>query len=388
MSNERAIRRQLHSRREFLGRAGVTVGGMAFASPFLAACGSDTKSSGTGGVTQDTKNLYFANWPSYIDTATVGLFEKATGISMKYTEEINDNDELFAKIKPLLSKGKKIDQDLITPTFWMASRLIKLGWLDTLPLDKIPNAKNLRPDLRKPSWDPTGQFSLPWESGFAGIAYNKSVTGRDLTKIDDLWDPKFKGKVAMLTEKRDTLGLIALSEGKDITKPTAKMFDEAMNLLDTNVKSGQIGKFTGNDYISDLAQGNLAACIGWSGDIFQLSKDNPNLKFVVPESGGTLWSDVMVIPKGSDGRDTAAEWMNYYYDPVNAARVVAGAPYYSPVVGVPDELRKLGGEAAAIADNPLVFPTAESLQLLHSFGVLSDADEETLDTEFSKVQGK
>lgn len=378
------------TRRRFLRTSGLAAGAAGLA-PLLAACGSDSDSdsaSGDGGaVKQDTKNLYFANWPAYIDEETVDLFEKASGISFKYTEEYNDNNEYFAKIQPLLSKGRSIDPDMLAPTFWMAGRLISLGWVDKLPLDKIPNAKNLRSSLQKPTWDPTGEYSLPWQSGFAGIAYNEQVTGRALTSIDDLWDPAFKGKIGVLSEMRDTLGLIGLSEGVDISKPTAKSLQKAIDALQEQVDSGQIKQFTGNDYMDDLTQGNFAACIGWSGDIAQLSKDSPELKFVIPESGGTLWSDTMVIPKGSDGVTAAAEFMDYVYDPVNAARIAAYVQYVSPVEGVQDELRKLGGDSAALADNELLFPTEASSKNLSSFGPLSEADEEALDAAFSKVQG-
>ena len=221
----------------------MALGGLALGPQFLTACGSDEdESTGGGGATkQDTKNLYFANWPAYIDEETVALFEKDSGISFKYTEEYNDNNEYFAKIQPLLSKGKKIDPDLIAPTFWMAGRLINLGWVDKLDLAKIPNSKNLRSVLQKPTWDPTGEYSLPWQSGFAGIAYNSDVTGRELTSIDDLWDPAFKGKIGVLTEMRDTLGLIGLSEGVDISKPTAKALQKAIDVLQEQVDS-EIGR--------------------------------------------------------------------------------------------------------------------------------------------------
>lgn len=372
------------SRRRFLGRGGLALGGLALGPQILTACGDDSSSSST---TQDNKTLYFANWPAYIDKDTVSAFQKESGIKFKYTEEYNDNNEYFAKIQPLLSKGKKIDPDMIAPTFWMAGRLINLGWVDKLPLSKIPNSKNLRAQLQKPSWDPTGEYSLPWQSGFAGIAYNEKVTGRALTKIDDLWDPAFKGKIGVLSEMRDTLGLIGLALGVDITKPTAKNLQPALDVLKEQVASGQIKQFTGNDYMDDLTQGNFAACIGWSGDIAQLSADNPELKFVIPESGGTLWSDTMVIPKGSDGVNPAAEFMNYVYDPVNAARITAYVQYVSPVDGVADELKKMGGDAAALVDNPLVFPPESDTKMLTSFGPLNDSDEQKLDAEFSKVQG-
>lgn len=384
MSNHAHRRPSRLSRRQFMGRGGLALGGLALGPSFLAACGDDSD-GGSGGGGGGGNRLYFANWPAYIDEESVELFEQETGINFRYTEEYNDNNEYFAKIQPILSTGGTIDPDLLAPTFWMANRMIKLGWVEEVPFDDIPNAANLVPALQKPTWDPTGEYSLPWQSGFAGIAYNVSITGRELTSMDDLWDPAFKGKIGVLTEMRDTLGLIAMSLGIDISEPTAESLQPALDLLKEKVDSGQVRSFTGNDYLDDLSQGNFAACLGWSGDIAQLSKDNPDAKFVIPESGGTLWSDTMVIPKGSPNVANAAEFMNWVYDPVNAARIAAYVQFVSPVEGVQDELRKLGEEEAALADDPLLFPAEDAD--LSSFGPLSDEDEEALDAEFSRIQG-
>ena len=154
---------------------------------------------------------------------------------------------------------------------------------------------------------------------------------------------------------RDTLGIIGLSEGVDLATAKAGDFDSSLEIIQKQVDSGQIRQFTGNDYMDDLTLGNFAACIGWSGDIAQLQKDNPNLRFIIPDSGATLWSDAMVIPKGAKNIDAAAKWMDYVYDPVHAAKIAAFVQYVSPVDGVQDELRKMGGEAAALADSPLLF---------------------------------
>jgi len=206
------------------------------------------------------------NWPEYIDpteddlAGTVDRFIEATGIETTYSEAYNDNNEYFALIQPLLGRGETIEPDIIVPTGWLAGRLINLGWVEELPLDQIPNAANLRDDLVNPAWDPDGKFSLPWQTGFAGIAYNLEVTGRELTSTNDLFDPEFNGKIGMLTEMRDTIGLILLSLGVDIS--TISSFDEAAEAfekLEQAKNDGQIRAFTGNDYISDLESGNFAA---------------------------------------------------------------------------------------------------------------------------------
>jgi spermidine/putrescine transport system substrate-binding protein len=377
------------TRRNFLASS-AAIGGLAVGASALAACGGDEQSSSSEGG----GSVWFDNWTEYIDTpdgdlygpgGTLDSFQKETGVSIKYTEGINDNNEYFAKIQPLLAKGEPIGPNVIAPTFWLAGRLLQLGWIEKLPLAQIPNAANLVTSLQKPPSDPTGEYSLPWQSGMAGIAYNQAVTGRELRTMDDLWDPAFKGKIGMLTEMRDTIGLIAMSLGIDLADPNQQDYQPAFAKLEEEVAKQQVRSFTGNDYIADLTNGSFAACIGWSGDVLGL--DNPDIKFVIPESGGTLWFDTMVIPAGSADVDAVAKWMNFVYDPVNAARITAGAPYISPVQGVREQLVKMGGEAAALADNPLLFPDASTLSRLQSWGTLSDEKEQQMDEEFARIQG-
>lgn len=387
------------TRRQFMTRTGLALGGLAVGPQVLAACGGDdeeSSGSGSGSSGSGGDDIWFDNWTLYIDKpddelygkgGTLDSFQNSSKLKIKYTEGYNDNTEYFAKIQPLLSKGDPIGPNVIAPTFWMAGRLLGLGWLDKLPLSDIPNAANLLTSLQKPPSDPTGEYSLPWQSGMAGIAYNQEVTGREITTVDDLWDPAFKGKIGMLTEWRDTIGLIAMSEGIDLDKPTFGKFQPAWDTLEEQVQNGQVRQFTGNDYVDDLEQGNFAACIGWSGDVAQLALSNPNIKFAIPESGGTLWFDTMVIPKGASNTDAVAKWMDYVYDPANAAKITAYVQYISPVQGVQDELRKMGGEDAALADNQLIFPDATTLANLQTWDNLEEDEEQKFDEEFSRISG-
>ncbi len=383
------------TRRQFMTRSGLVLGGAMIAPQVLAACGDDDESGDGGG--KSSAGVYFENWPEYIDTAedgsvdgpgtTLALFTEQTGIPIKYTETFNDNNEFFAKVQPLLSAGKPIGPNVTAPTYWMVARLIGLDWVEKLPLDKIPNSKNLVENLVKPPSDPTGEYSLPWQAGTTGIAYNlKATGGKELATMQDLWDPAFKGKVSVLTEMRDTIGLIAMSEGVDIsTADKLSEYQPAFDTLQEQVDNGQIRQFTGNEYVGPLEDGSLAACIAWSGDV--LGMNNPDVKFVVPDTGGTLWFDAMVIPKGASGVDDVAEWMDFVYDPVNAARITASVQYMSPVQGVQEELRKMGGDAAALADNPLLFPDAATEARLHTFATLSEDEEAKFDDAFAKISG-
>ena len=380
--NTSSSRGPAYSRREFIVRSGL-VGAGAIALPsILAACGG---SDGGGGGTQ---SVFFENWPEYIDAETVAAFTKDTGYALKYTEAFNDNNEYFAKIQPRLSQGNSIEPDIIAPTFWMASRMLQLGWLQKLDASKIPNKKNLRQDLQDPSWDPGNEYSLPWQTGIAGIAYNIKVTGRELKSVEDLFDTAFKGKIGMLTEMRDTIGLIAMGQGKKLADvSTFNEVADAFDKLEKAKNDGQIRSFTGNDYIDDLASGNFAACVGWSGDVLQLGKDNPDVRFVVPEEGGTSWYDAMIWMKGSENSDAVSAFMNYVYDPVNAARITAEVQYMSPVAGVREELVKMGGESAALAENPLLFPDDATLATLQSWGAIPEAEEALLDERFAAITG-
>lgn len=390
------------SRRELLLRAGA-LGAAGVALPSLLAGTASASGGPTGarirpGLRSGRRvrsgaggSLYFDNWPAYIDPTegdtlgTVDRFMAATGIDMTYGEAFNDNNEYFALIQPLLGRGEKIDPDIIAPTSWLTGRLINLGWVDELPLDDIPNAVNLRDDLVKPSWDPDGKYSLPWQTGFGGIAYNIDLTGRELTSTDDLFDPAFKGKVSMLTEMRDTVGLILLSLGIDIS--TIATFDEAapaFDKLEAAKNDGQIRAFTGNDYLADLTVGNYAACIGWSGDVVQLAIDNPSIRFVIPEEGGTSWADTMVLPKGAEHRDEAAKWMDFVYDPVQAAQLTAYVQYVSPVKGVQEEVAKIDAD---LATSPLLFPDEETLSRVHGFANLDEDTEAQFDAAFSSIVG-
>ena len=401
-NRQRLTRRQLLQRAGALGAAGLSasaiLGNGLLGGGVVQAGGRARPSVGRSPAFRPRSvggELYVENWTAYIDptedghVGTVDRFIEATGVDLTYTEAYNDNNEYFALIQPILGRGETIEPDIIVPTSWMAGRLIGLGWVDELPLDQVPNAANLRDDLVKPTWDPTGTYSLPWQTGITGIAYNLEATGRELGSVDDLFDPEFNGKIGMLTEMRDTVGLVLLSLGVDIS--TISSFDEAaeaFEMIQQAKDDGQIRAFTGNDYLADLESGNFAACIGWSGDVAQLSVDNPNIKFFIPESGGVSWADTMVMPKGADSRDQAAAWMDFVYDPVQAAQITAWVQYVSPVKGVREEIAaNEDPEVAALAENPLIFPDEAMLSNLHAFANLDEETEAEFDEAFSSIVG-
>lgn len=380
------------TRRTLLRGAGAT--GMA---ALLAACGTE------GTTVQDEadkqavdksdteKELNFSNWIQYIDEGkgnsrpTLDRFEKQTGIQVNYTDDINDNNSFFGKIRPQLASGQSIDRDLMVLTDWMAARLIRLGWVQKIDKANVPNMSNLTPALASPGWDENRDYSLPWQSGLTGIGYNAKATGKEIRSIDQLLtDPDLKGKVTMLTEMRDTMGLILLAMGKDPENFTDDDFMAGIDALQRAVDSGQIRRFTGNEYSEGLARGTIAACVAWSGDVIQLKFEDPQIQFVAPETGLMLWSDNMLIPNKAEHKKNAETLMNYYYDPEVAAELAAWVNYICPVQGAQEAMKDIDPE---LADNPLIFPDEETLAQTHDFRGLTEEEERRYDDAFAQVTG-
>ncbi|MGZ4596655.1 MAG: polyamine ABC transporter substrate-binding protein [Actinomycetes bacterium] len=390
-----ALLRGLVSRRTLLQGAG----GAAVAAT-LAACGTSgtsktvsTKSQAAKDLSATQKIINWSNWPEYIDVndktqkrPTIDEFTAKTGIKVNYVEDYNDNDEFFAKVKPQLSSGQDTGRDVWCSTDWMVARLIRLGWVQKLDKANIPNSKNLEPNLQNVEFDPGRAYSLPWQSGFTGIGYNPKATGgKKIETIDQLLtDPSLKGKVTLLTEMRDTVGLTMLSMGIDPAKFTDDQFNQAIAKLQKAKDAGQIKAFTGNEYGKGLASGDIAACMAWTGDVVQLKPDNPSLGYVLPATGHMLWSDNFVIPNKAKHKQNAETLINYYYDPAVMAKVEDYVNYISPVAGAKEVLVK---EDPAVAENQLIFPSPATLAKSHVFRGLTAAEETKYNKAFQNLVG-
>lgn len=380
------------SRRQFLGRSAMAAGGLALGGGLLAACGkkaaeapapAGTAAGATAAATPKGP-LRISNWPFYIDEKTVPDFTAATGIAVEYNEDVNDNNEFFAKVDEPLKRNQSVDRDIVILTDWMVARMITLGYCAPIDDAKFPNKANLIDSLRDVSFDPGRRFSVPWVSGMTGIGYNPKKTGRELTSVEDLFDPKFKGQVTMLTEMRDTLGLVLLGMGVDPEKVTLDEAKAACAKIGKARENGQVRAFTGNDYAADLAAGNIAIAIAWSGDIQGLAADNPDLVWFAPKEGALLYSDNMLIPKTSDRTDAAHAWLNWCYDPAHSAQIVAGAPYLSAVRGAGDALAKIAPE---LAQSPLVNPPDDLRARLSVFRALTDSEDQEFNRAFQDAIG-
>ena len=359
------------TRRDLLRRAAAS-GAFLSVPGILAACGgSSTKSSSSGSDHTLAKTLRFSNWTLYIDInektkrhPTLDMFKKKYGTTVQYTEDINDNATYFGKIQGPLSQGQSIDRDIIvmTDNSRYPSLLIKKEWVEKLDKSAMPNFKNLVPALQHPNWDENRDYSLPWQSGLTGIAYNDKLTDPVLTVEDLLENPKLKGKVTLLSGVGDTMPLIMSANGDDPTKVTDASWNRAIKLVKKAVDSGQIRQFTGNDYSGPLAKGDLSACFAWSGDVVQLTADNKHLHWNIPEAGGGIWTDNMLIPKGGNVY-TASVYMNFVYDPHIAALIEDYVNYICPVKGAKQALQKIDPD---VANNTLIFPTNKMLDNVHN----------------------
>lgn len=382
---------RLTSRRRFIGGGAAAAAAMVLGPSLLAACSSK---SGPGEAKSPVPppddgsaaagTLRVSNWPLYMADGFVAAFQTATGLTVDYKEDFNDNEQWFAKNKEALSRKQDIGADLVVPTQFMSARLIGLGWLNPISDARWTNKKNLRPDLLNAKADEGRTYTAPYMSGMVGLAYNRAATGRDITKIDDLWDPAFKGKVSLFSDTQDGLGMIMRSQGNSVETPNIESVRKAVDLVKEHKDKGQIRRFTGNDYADDLAAGNIIIAQAYSGDVVQLQNDNPDLQFVVPESGATSFVDTMTIPYTTQNQKAAEEWINYIYDRANYAKLVAATQYVPVLSDMTDELAKIGPDLAA---NPLINPPKATLDLLQAWAPLTDEQTQEFNKAYADVTG-
>jgi len=380
-------RRTQLTRRTMLGVAG---GGAAALT--LAACApsSSAKPTPPPDNSANDKTLIWANWALYLDEddsgdhPTLQKFTADSGIEVEYRVDVDDNNSYYGKVKDQLALGQDIGADTVCLTDWMVNRWIQRGYTQTLDDSKIPNKANLNPDLANVDFDPGRKQSLPWQGGFAGICWNKEKLPNGLKSVDDLWNPDLKGRIGVLSEMRDTLGLIMSNNGVDISSQWGEdEFNAALDIFREQVTSGQIRNIKGNSYIEDLQNEDTLAAIVWSGDITSLNAEaGDKWEFIIPEGGGTLWNDNFLIPVGSTRKSNAEELINWYYDPAIAAEVAAWVNYITPVVGAKEEAAKIDPE---LADNQLIFPDEETLSTVKVFRTLSGAEEQTYGAAFQSV---
>jgi len=370
-----ARKAQISRRGMLLGTAG-TIGAASAVS--LTACAPSGNS------------IIWANWAAYIDEdddgnyPTLDRFEDESGLRVSYQIDVDDNNTYYAKVKDQLALGQDIGADTVCLTDWMVGRLIRFGYVQELDKSGIPNSKNLLPSLQDPGFDPGRKFSLPWQGGFAGLCWNKELYPKGLKNVSDLWAPELKGRVGVLSEMRDTIGLILAEQGVDISSDfTADQFEAAIDIFREKVESGQIRNIKGNSYLEDLKNEDTIAAIVWSGDVTVINAEaGDKWEFVIPETGGTLWNDNFVIPIGTKKQKDVEKLIDYYYQPDVAAEVAAWVNYITPVVGAQAEAEKIDPE---LAENQLIFPNDETLAKVKVFRALNADEEQSFGDLFQSV---
>ena len=379
----RSILQSKVSRRAVLAGAGAVAGASA-----LAACGS-------GGGSGSAKNsVRWGNWPLYLDVddsgkkyPTLEAFTKETGIDVKYFEDYNDNDEFFGKVQAQLKLKKDIGYDLVCPTDWMAARWIRLGYTQKFDAANIPNASNILDTLASPSFDPKRESSLTWQGIMGGFGWNTAKNPKGVRTLDDLFSPGNKGKIVVLSEMRDTVGIILRSQGVSLATVTEDQFMNAVDFLAKKIADGWIRGVKGNEYAEDLTSGDATAVIGWSGDMFILKSENEGkFDFAIPESGGTISGDNMMIPSTvtAEAKANTEKLINYYYEPSVAAEVAAYVNYVCPVKGAQAEMEKIDPD---LAKSEFIFPSAKTMANLSVFRSLTPTEETTWTEAFQKAAG-
>ncbi len=372
-----------------VSRRGVLAGaGGLGAAGLLAACGGGSDSG------DSANSVRWGNWPLYLDYdeetkkyPTLEKFQEQTGITAQYFEDYNDNDEFYGKVQAQLKLGEDIGYDVVTPTDWMAARWIRLGYTQKFDAANIPNKSNILDSLASPSFDPNREQSMTWQGIMAGFGWNTAKNPKGIRTLEELFAPQNKGKIVVLSEMRDTIGIILLAQGVNLQTVTEDQYMNAVDYMAKQISDGWIRGVKGNEYAEDLTSGDATAVIGWSGDMFILKAENEGkFDFAIPESGGTISGDNLMIPStaSAEGKANAEKLINFYYDPAIAAEVAAYVNYVCPVKGAQAEMEKIAPE---LASSPFIFPDEAMSKRLNVFRSLTPAEETSWTEAFQKAAG-
>ncbi|WP_062439341.1 ABC transporter substrate-binding protein [Herbidospora daliensis] len=390
----RGLTQSRYSRRDALRVAGFSAAGLA-----LAACGvqgqkaaAPSPSAVADFWSTQKKNgrVVFANWPEYMpeDQEPLKQFQQATGISYEYKEVIQENAEFFGKSEPQLRAGQPLGYDIIVMTNGLQlGKMIQLGYLTALDHKQLPNfAANAGASYKNPAYDANNTYTIPYQAGVTGIAYNTKYVDEDITSIQSLFDKKYEGKVGMMADAQEVGNFGMFAVGVDPDKSTHADWEKAAAKLKEQRDQGIVRKYYAQDYIDAVAKGDVWLSQAWSGDVFQRQLAGEPVKFVVPQEGGTIWIDNMAIPKGAANPVDALMLMDFLYKPEIAAELTAYIQYVTPVNGVQQILAgKSDDDSKALAESALIFPTEADYAKLRPYRTLTNAEEPVYNGLFQTI---
>lgn len=375
------------SRRHILQGAGIGAAALT-----LAACSDSgpVRPSAATDNSETQKAVRIDSWETYRNTTdedfpSVERFAGSFGVDVTYTSAVKDDNLYYNQVKANLAAGNDIGADAVVLSQSMVARWIQLGYLQEFTQSRMPAVANIRERFRSAAHDPSRRFSMPWRSGFTGLAWNKEAVPEGLNSVDQLWDASLKGRVGVMSNMQSTMGLLMTHEGVDISSSEwgETEFAASVSVLRDKVTTGHITAIKGNQYLDDLKTGATVAAFARSADILRLNEEaGDQWSFALPSRGGVLWTQDIVIPIGSQRRTHVENFVNYYYDPTVAVEVAAKTHFISPV-----EIRNeaTGSLAPEILGNVNVFPTPVTLQSAKTFRHLSSAEEQQFMAQYQTV---
>lgn len=395
-----------YRRRDALRLAGLA--GLAAAGLAAAGCGESSPpapkptppvgSASWWATQRKTSHVNFANWPLYIDPGhqTLKDFTAASGITVSYAEVIQENDSWYNEISPILRKGETIGYDIMVITDgFQFSELVTAG--DLIPLDQklMPNFyRYARPRFKNRSFDPGNTYSMPWAGGATGIAWNPNFIHKDVTSINELWNPAYKGRVGMMTDILDTGNFGMIKAGIDPETSGPGGWRKAAQALAQQRDAGLVRGYYDQEYIDALTKGDTWISMAWSGDIFfQNLSSGTDLRFVIPHEGGNMWTDNMMIPRGAQNPVNAMMLMDWYYRPEVAAMLTEAINYIPPVpraqpIIAADAAKASGSEKTLltkVATSDLVFLRSTQYARLRNYADVSGKRQEQYQSLFQPL---
>lgn len=278
--------------------------------------------SACGGQAQKSTEVNLYAWSEYIPEALIDGFVEETGIKLNY-DAYSSNEELLAKLQAGAS-----GYDVIIPSDYIVSIMIKQGMLEELDLGKIPNFSNIGDEFKNQDFDPGNKYTVPYQWGTSCLVVDTGKVTRPITKWADMWDPEFAGKVVLLDDEREVLGMVLEVLGYDKNSTDEVQLEEAKSKfleLMPNVKL-----FDSDSPKTALLSGEVWLGQTWNGEAAIAHSENPEIAYVFPEEGCTRWFDNLAIPTGAPHKDAALELINYILKAESSALITAEFPYSNP----------------------------------------------------------